>query len=246
MHINRTVVALSLFACLLAPGVPAAAQPASGFMDIDEVRPGMRGYGLTVFQDARIDTFHIEVLGVMKNIFYAKHDIIMVGVSGPYVDDAGVIAGMSGSPVYIDGKLVGALAYRFGAFPMKPIGGVTPIGHMLAIRDAVETEPAPDRNAPGGDGDGTGGPGGDYGPGPALADRKTSRVITGRVGLADRVGRAARAARAFQVARAPVPHPPGRSKTARKRSSPDIRAPLRVRPASSPLPCPWCFPVSIP
>ena len=141
MHINRTVVALSLFACLLAPGVPAAAQPASGFMDIDEVRPGMRGYGLTVFQDARIDTFHIEVLGVMKNIFYAKHDIIMVGVSGPYVDDAGVIAGMSGSPVYIDGKLVGALAYRFGAFPMKPIGGVTPIGHMLAIRDAVETEP---------------------------------------------------------------------------------------------------------
>ena len=165
MHINRTVVALSLFACLLAPGVPAAAQSASGFMDIDEVRPGMRGYGLTVFQDARIDTFHIEVLGVMKNIFYAKHDIIMVGVSGPYVDDAGVIAGMSGSPVYIDGKLVGALAYRFGAFPMKPIGGVTPIGHMLAIRDAVETEQAPDRNAPGGDRDGPGGRRGDYGPG---------------------------------------------------------------------------------
>ena len=170
MHINRTVVALSLFACLLAPGVPAAAQPDSRFMDIDEVRPGMRGYGLTVFQDARIDTFDIEVLGVLKNIFYAKHDIIMVGVSGPYVDDAGVIAGMSGSPVYIDGKLVGALAYRFGAFPMKPIGGVTPIGHMLAIRDAVENESAPDRNAPGGDGDGPAGQQGDYGPGDLQSD----------------------------------------------------------------------------
>lgn len=189
MSINRTVVVLFLFACLLAPGMPAAGQsaagkpaadqpvadqpvagkpaadqPASGFMDIDEVRPGMRGYGLTVFQDARIDTFDIEVLGVMKNIFYAKHDIIMVGVSGPYVDDAGVIAGMSGSPVYIDGKLVGALAYRFGQFPMKPIGGVTPIGHMLAIRDVVETEPAPDRNAPGDDPDGPAERRGDYEP----------------------------------------------------------------------------------
>ena len=86
----------------------------------------------------------------MKNQFYTDHDIIMVGVSGPFVDEAGVIAGMSGSPVYIDGKLVGALAYRFGAFPMKPIGGVTPIGHMLAIREVVETEPGPEGTAPGG------------------------------------------------------------------------------------------------
>ena len=147
-------------------------------MDIDEVRTGMRGYGLTVFQDARIDTFEVEVLGVMKNIFYAKHDIIMVGVSGPYVDDAGVIAGMSGSPVYIDGKLVGALAYRFGMFPMKPIGGVTPIGHMLAIRDALENEPAQNRNAPRGNLDGQGeiqgesGLGGPEVPGDASPDRE--------------------------------------------------------------------------
>lgn len=170
MDIKRTLVVLSLFPCLLATGLPTAGQSAGGFMDIAEVQPGMRGYGLTVFQDARIDTFEIEVLGVMKNIFYAKHDIIMVGVSGPYVDDAGVIAGMSGSPVYIDGKLVGALAYRFGTFPMKPIGGVTPIGHMLAIRDALETEPAQDRNAPGGNLGGQGEFRGETGPGDASAD----------------------------------------------------------------------------
>ena len=133
-------------------------------MDIDEVKPGMRGYGLTVFQDARIDTFDVEVIGVIKNQFYTDHDIIMVGVSGPYVDEAGVIAGMSGSPVYIDGKLVGALAYRFGAFPMKPIGGVTPIGHMLDIRDAVETETKPGSNAPDGSPGGMGGGQNDIGP----------------------------------------------------------------------------------
>ncbi len=130
--------------------LPAAGQSAAEFMDIDDVRTGMRGYGLTVFQDTRIDTFEIEVLGVIKNQFYTDHDIIMVGVSGPYVDDAGVIAGMSGSPVYIDGKLVGALAYRFGMFPKKPIGGVTPIDHMLAIREAVDSEAVPGSNLPDG------------------------------------------------------------------------------------------------
>ena len=156
MDFKRKACLPVLFACLLASAPPAGGQTGGGFMDVDDVKPGMRGYGLSVFQDARIDTFDVEVLGVIKNTFYTNHDIIMVGVSGPYVDEAGVIAGMSGSPVYIDGKLVGALAYRFGAFPMKPIGGVTPISHMLAIRDVVDTESGPDRNAPGGTFDGMG------------------------------------------------------------------------------------------
>lgn len=175
------MVVLFLFAGLLSPALPAGGQSASpaeaqsagqhaGYMDIDDVEPGMRGYGLTVFQDARIDTFDIEVIGVIKNQFYTDHDIIMVGVSGPYVDEAGVIAGMSGSPVYIDGKLVGALAYRFGAFPMKPIGGVTPIGHMLDIREAVETETKPGSYGPDGTPGGMGGGQNDlgpFGPGPS-------------------------------------------------------------------------------
>ncbi len=149
MDFKRTACFPLLFACLLVAAPPAAGQVAPGFMDIDEVKPGMRGYGLSVFQDARIDTFEVEVLGVMKNIFYTEHDLIMVGVSGPYVDEAGVIAGMSGSPVYIGGKLVGALAYRFGQFPMKPIAGVTPIGHMLAIRELAEADTLPAESTPG-------------------------------------------------------------------------------------------------
>ena len=191
MYIIQSMVVLFLFAGLLSPALPAGGQSASpatarsglpaeaqsaspamdrsadqhaGYMDIDDVKPGMRGYGLTVFQDARIDTFDVEVIGVIKNQFYTDHDIIMVGVSGPYVDEAGVIAGMSGSPVYIDGKLVGALAYRFGAFPMKPIGGVTPIGHMLDIREVVETETKPGSNAPDGTPGGMGGGQNDLGP----------------------------------------------------------------------------------
>ncbi|MCY3714661.1 MAG: hypothetical protein OXH02_15355 [Gemmatimonadetes bacterium] len=189
MYTIQSMVVLFLFAGLLSPALPAVGQSATlatvqsasptmdqsadqhgGYMEIDDVKPGMRGFGLTVFQDARIDTFDVEVIGVIKNQFYTDHDIIMVGVSGPYVDEAGVIAGMSGSPVYIDGKLVGALAYRFGAFPMKPIGGVTPIGHMLDIRKAVETETKPGSNGPDGTPGGMGGgqnvPG-PFGPGPS-------------------------------------------------------------------------------
>jgi len=127
---------------------PAWCQPAREFMDIEEVKPGMSGYGLTVFQGTQIDTFYVEVLGIMKNVFYAKHDLIMARVSGPYVDEAGVIAGMSGSPVYIDGKLVGALAYSFGQLPKEAIAGITPIGQMLAIEDAVTYDSQSQRSEP--------------------------------------------------------------------------------------------------
>ena len=138
MDFNRIVGIFSLLTCLLLAVLPSEGQTVDKLMDIDDVKPGMRGYGLTVFQDSTIDTFNVEVLGVMRNIFYTKQDLIMVGVSGPYIDDAGVIAGMSGSPVYIDGKLVGALAYRFGMFPKKPIGGITPIGCLLYTSDAAD------------------------------------------------------------------------------------------------------------
>lgn len=109
-------------------------------MDTSEIVPGMRGFGLSVFAGSRIDTFSVEVLGVIKNMFYAKHDLIMVRISGPYVDKAGVIAGMSGSPVYINGKLVGALAYSFGQLPKEPIGAVTPISQMLEIQHAFTAD----------------------------------------------------------------------------------------------------------
>jgi len=114
------------------------------FMHVAEVKPGMKGYGLSVFEGSRIDTFQVEILGTMRNLFYSKHDLILARVGGAYVDKAGVIAGMSGSPIFVDGKLVGALAYSFGQMPKEPIAGITPIAQMLAITTAaadVVTDP---------------------------------------------------------------------------------------------------------
>ena len=95
------------------------------FMSVDEVRPGMKGFGKTVFQGTTIEQFDVEVLGVLKN-FAPKQDMILVRLSGGPLERTGVIAGMSGSPVYIDDKLVGAVAFAF-PFAKEPIAGLQPI-----------------------------------------------------------------------------------------------------------------------
>lgn len=92
----------------------------------------MRGVGRTVFTGAQIEEFEFEVLDILPN-FHSKRDIILVKLIGEKVEHTGVVAGMSGSPAYIDGKLIGALAYRFGIFTKEPIAGVTPIEQMLEI-----------------------------------------------------------------------------------------------------------------
>jgi hypothetical protein len=106
---------------------------ASPFMSVDEVRPGMQGIGRTVYSGTEIEEFGVEVLSILHNYTAPKRDLILVRLHGKIVDEAGVIEGMSGSPVYIDGKLVGALAYRIGLFAKEPIGGVTPIDEMMRI-----------------------------------------------------------------------------------------------------------------
>lgn len=137
-----------LFAVLMVFSVTAQRGLAQSvpFMDIEDVKPGMKGFGLSVFEGSRIDTFSVEILGIMRNIYYTRHDLIMVRISGPVVDKAGVIAGMSGSPVYVDGKLVGALAYSFGQLPKEPIGAITPIGQMLDIQKAVVNDSQTEEN----------------------------------------------------------------------------------------------------
>jgi len=127
-HIRRAVF-LAVLVCLAA-ALPAAAAPA--FMNVDEIRPGMRGIGKTVVSGTKIEEFGVEVLGVMKQKGPAG-DLILVRTFGDLIDRTGGIAeGMSGSPVYIDGKLVGAIAY---GWPMTDhrIGMVTPIGDMLKL-----------------------------------------------------------------------------------------------------------------
>ena len=100
-------------------------------MPLAEVRPGMQGYAYTIFAGDQVEKFDLEVVGIMPNFLGPKQSIILVQLKGPKVEHTGVVAGMSGSPVYIDGKLVGALSLKLGVFTKEPIGGVTPIEDIL-------------------------------------------------------------------------------------------------------------------
>jgi SpoIVB peptidase S55 len=105
----------------------------AAFMSINDIRPGMKGVGKTVFQGTKIEQFDVEVLGVLKNIA-PKQDMILTRLSGGPLEHTGVIAGMSGSPVFVDGKLIGAVAFAF-PFAKDPIAGVQPIQQMLDLLD---------------------------------------------------------------------------------------------------------------
>jgi len=100
---------------------------------LSQVRPGMKGYGLTVFEGTKPERFDIEVIGVQKG-FLPKQDLILVKTHHPRLEVARVVAGMSGSPVYINGKMAGAYAYGW-TFPREAVAGVTPIENMLADFD---------------------------------------------------------------------------------------------------------------
>jgi hypothetical protein len=102
---------------------------ASEILPLDEVRPGMSGVGRTVFEGTRIEEFQVEILGVMQNTG-PRRNLILARLEGGPLAETGVIAGMSGSPVLIDGKLVGAVAYGY-PFSKETIAGITPIAEML-------------------------------------------------------------------------------------------------------------------
>ena len=106
--------------------------PPPPIMRLSEVRAGMEGHALTVFQGTKPEPFKIKVISVLRN-FLPKEDVILIRAEDPRVAFSGIVAGMSGSPVYIDGKLVGAIAYAWN-FAKEPLGGVTPIETMLAER----------------------------------------------------------------------------------------------------------------
>ena len=106
----------------------------------------MRGVAYTVFEGVKPEAMEVEVLGVMHNVNGPKGDIILVRLHGQKVEYTGVVAGMSGSPVYFDGKLAGALAFRIGEFSKEPIAGVTPIADMLEI-SALDRSPAEETSA---------------------------------------------------------------------------------------------------
>jgi hypothetical protein len=117
------------------------AQTSQPTIPVDQIHPGMRGVAYTVFQGVKPEPMDVEVLGVLHNVNGPKSNIILIRLHGPKVEYTGVVAGMSGSPVYLDGKLAGALAFRIGEFSKEPIAGVTPIADMLEI-NALDKSPA--------------------------------------------------------------------------------------------------------
>src|SRR5690242_18173633 len=141
MHVNRSgrparllssckrFVLAALFVSLLTPAL-FAADPE--IFPLSQVQPGMKGEGYTIFAGDQIEKFDLEVIGVMPNFLAPKESIILVQLLGPKVEHTGVVAGMSGSPIYIDGKLVGALSLKLGQFSKEPLAGVTPIENILS------------------------------------------------------------------------------------------------------------------
>lgn len=139
----RKLLPIFLTALILLTGLLAVrADDTPAIFPLGQVQPGMKCVVYTIFTGDEIEKVDLVVLGVLHNAIGPKQDIILVQLLGEKVEHTGVVAGMSGSPVYYDGKLVGALSLKLGAFTKEAIGGVTPIENMLDVGKAPE-RPAP-------------------------------------------------------------------------------------------------------
>ena len=123
---KRTVASALALLLFLAAGLPAQSRT----FPVDELRAGMIGIGKTVFEGDRLDEFKVHILGVLRNVIGTRRNLILARLEGGPLANTGVIAGMSGSPVYIDGRLLGAVSYSLGQFSKEPIAGITPIDEM--------------------------------------------------------------------------------------------------------------------
>ena len=122
-----------LLAGLLTAGAVHGAQERPQIIPVSEIKAGMTGYGLTCLESSRPQKFQVEVLGNLRG-WTPKGDVILIRMSGPVIDDCGVISGMSGSPIYIEGKLAGAVAYGW-RYCKIPLAGVTPAGEMMRVQE---------------------------------------------------------------------------------------------------------------
>jgi hypothetical protein len=119
-----------------AAGPPSGPPPSSGgFFPLSEVRAGMTATAWTVFQGNKPEPMQVEILGVLRGARGPGQDMILAQLHGAHPEYTGVVAGMSGSPVYVGKRLLGSLSYRIGEFSKDPIAGITPIEQMLEVRD---------------------------------------------------------------------------------------------------------------
>ncbi len=141
-----SLVRLAELATLLAFAAPAALRSQAvappdgppqnpGVFPLSQIRPGMNATAWTVFRGSTPEPMQVEILGVLRGARGPGQDMILAQLHGTKPEYTGVVEGMSGSPVYIDGKLAGALSYRIGQFTKDPIAGITPIEQMLEVRD---------------------------------------------------------------------------------------------------------------
>ena len=138
MSIRRTIFIL----LATVTGLSALLSGAGAQMGVDEIRPGMVGIGRTVFDGTRVEEFKVNIVGVLENIIGPHRNLILAKLEGGPLAHTGVIAGMSGSPVYIDGKLIGAVSYALGSFSKEPIAGITPIAEMTDAASFGGTRPS--------------------------------------------------------------------------------------------------------
>ena len=136
---TRSRAAIAVLLVCLAAGLPAQTRS----FPVDDLKPGMVATGRTVFEGDRLDEFKAHILGVLRNVVGPRRNLILARLEGGPLANTGVIAGMSGSPVYIDGRLVGAVSYSLGQFSKEPIAGITPFDEMLE----AATLPTPRRPA---------------------------------------------------------------------------------------------------
>ncbi|HXG55372.1 MAG TPA: SpoIVB peptidase S55 domain-containing protein [Vicinamibacterales bacterium] len=126
----RTILAAFSLAGLSWVSLSGQPPSSSSIMPLGEIKPGMVGVGRTVFEGTELKQFKVHIIGVLRNIQGPKRDLILARLEGGPLADTGVAAGMSGSPVYIDGRLIGAVGYSIGSFPKEAIAGITPIEEM--------------------------------------------------------------------------------------------------------------------
>jgi len=146
----RRALFFSIVALLLSATTQAQTQAQTSksveTIPVSAIHAGMKGVAYTVFQGTKPESMGVEVLGVLRNANGPKGDVILVRLSGEKAEYTGVVAGMSGSPVYLNGKLAGALAFRIGEFSKEPIAGVTPIAEMLEINAMDRSSGSSTRN----------------------------------------------------------------------------------------------------
>ena len=140
MNLRRPyfVALVSLILCCF---FPLRADDLPEIIPLDQIHPGMKGVAYTIFEGDQIEKMDLVVLGTLHNALGPKQDVILVQLIGEKVEHTGVVAGMSGSPVYFDGKLAGALSLKLGVFTKEAIGGVTPIESMLDVEKAAAAAP---------------------------------------------------------------------------------------------------------